>query len=271
MAILIVVPKMPPTYTFTDKPYSLTDIKLGALVANITQPSEHAHAPPRALQKEFDFTFQDEKGFNYICNLDMESPTRARLTRLLTIAKHDSKKDALHLHSKQGRVYELTQPCSLFQEFCGDVGVRNWLISCVEGGDTPYFITGLRTFTDAKLADESELEQVLSNNLKWPNSTAGKMVDGVTGTRAVDSCGDSHRSKRDEQPSDITSERIYAISARKIGFKWFSRDELEDQLFMTKNSWSFPTSRIGENASPKMNVQVVEVSLGDEAEPAATS
>jgi hypothetical protein len=116
------------------------------------------------------------------------------------------------------------------------------------------------------LVDEAELEKVLSINLEWPNSTVAEMVDGVTGARVLDSWGavSSHLGNGDEERSDITSERIYAISTRKICFKWFSQDELEDKMVMTNNRWSYHTAKIGGNISPKTNEQVVEVNLGDE-------
>lgn len=180
---------MPATYAFTDVPYNLATVKLGTLIVHIKQPNQGAHIPPRSLHKGTDFAFRDEKGFNYICNLDMKSSTRTQLTCLLTFTKRHSESDNLHLHSKEGRIYELTQPRNLFIKFCGYSGVRKWLTNCVEGGDDPYFITGLLTFTDAKLVDESELEKFLSVSSTWPASTVLKTVGGGTGATMVDSSG----------------------------------------------------------------------------------
>ncbi|KAG8425682.1 hypothetical protein J3458_002362 [Metarhizium acridum] len=151
---------MPETYALTDIPYNFDDIKLGTLIFHTKRPNQDAHIPPRSLQQETDFTFREEKGFNYIRNPDMKSSTRTQLTRLLTFTKHHSESDNLHLHSKEGRIYELTQPQNLFSEFCRSASVRKWLTNCVEGGDDPFFITGLLTFTDAKPVDEYELERV---------------------------------------------------------------------------------------------------------------
>jgi hypothetical protein len=248
---------MGPTHVFTGIPYNLDEIKLGSLIANIKQPNKDAHNPPRPLHKESDFTFRDEKGFNYICSLDMKFSIRAQLTRLLTFPKRHSMEDNLHLHSKKGRVYELTRPQNLFHEFCGDASVRRWLINCVEGGGEPYLITGLRTFTNVKLVDESELEKALSVSFKWPKSTVAEMVDGV---RVLDSWGvvSAPPSNRGEEPSDFTSERIYGISVRKICFKWFSQGELNDEMTSKSNIWSYAKAK-----RPEIE-HFVEVNLGDE-------
>jgi hypothetical protein len=142
------------------------------------------------------------------------------------------------------------------------------------GGDDPYFITGLRTFTDVKLVDESDLEKVLSISLKWPNSAVAKMVDGDKGAGVLDSSGavSSRRSNNVEERSDVTSERIYAIAVRKVRFEWFSQDELEDTTTLKNNSWSYGTAITGANKNPKANKQAVEVNLCDEGtEPGVAS
>ncbi|KID81500.1 hypothetical protein MGU_11151 [Metarhizium guizhouense ARSEF 977] len=254
---------MPATYALTDVPYNLADIKLGTLIVHIRQPNQDAHIPPRSLHKETDFTFRDEKGFNYICNLDMKSSTRTQLTRLLTFTKRHSESDNLHLHSKEGRIYELTQPRNLFSELCGYTGVRKWLTNCVEDSDDPYLITGLLTFTDAKLVDESELEKVLSVSSTWPASTVPETVAGGTGATMLDSSGvvGSLQSNHGAEKSHVIDEHIYAISVRKICFKWLSRDELKGGIILKSNRWFYDTTKGRLNKSP--DEQVVEVDLGD--------
>jgi hypothetical protein len=108
-----------------------------------------------------------------------------------------------------------------------------------DDGDDAYFVTGLRTFTDVNLVDESELEKALSVSANVPAGSVAALAGGLPGAQVLDSAvaAGSLRTMRVQENSNIPGERIYAVSARKISFRRFSRDELKDAAVSKDNLW----------------------------------
>ncbi|KAJ9634887.1 hypothetical protein H2199_008751 [Coniosporium tulheliwenetii] len=166
-------------YILANIPYTLSEVKLGSLVPNITCPNQDALVPSKQLKEGIDFSWRDQKNFSFTLDQEQSSLIRAQITRLAKLHGHSLNDQHNQLWSKEGRIYELTQPEQLFQELCKDKTIEDSILKRDAEGETLHFVVGLRTFYDATTVDEEVRDSGVMGKTNLPT---GEVASGGAAT-----------------------------------------------------------------------------------------
>jgi hypothetical protein len=257
------ISRMTVKYTLSNIPYTLDDIKLGSLVPNKARPNQDAFGPTQNLNLKIDFTWRNQKNFSFLQNLKQEGFLRLQVAKLFSFSGDGSNSTNKELWSREGRIYELTQPKKLFRQLCQSEEAKRWLIQIHDEGEDIHFVVGYRTFFDATEADETSKLSRLEGKLNVPAgelaSSGARMAIGGDSPDIEISGG--HSSKLYEGESfEIPGERIFAICFRKVLFNWFLPKDVDSVHLGKENYWVVTSVKRGDTGDGEM---MVEVDLDD--------
>lgn len=248
---------MPSRLILSNVPYTLEDVQLASLVPDILNPHQDA-LHPQALVAGSDFSWRNQQDVHVWLANTQESLLASHLTRLISLSYSRDVKKSLRLSSCEGRIYELKQPKSLFRRFCSQDNVKTWLQEGVEGGADSYFITGFRTFFNARLARLSQDNIQTSGHARTPALPGG---DALVDVADVGLTGERNQESSEHEGFMVPGERIYAICYRKIRFRWFKAHDAENAFLERTNRWIMCSRN---RAEMDVDSDVVEADLEDE-------
>ena len=205
------------------------------------RPNQDATGPPHKLCEDIDFVWRSQKNFTFFQNAQDQTTFRSLLIQLFSSSSKQSGDSVNELWSREGRVYELSQPIKLFHTMCRAKETRDWLLKTYDEGCTIHFVVGYRTLFDATKAE------------KIASGDSSSTEDGEAST------GNSSE-RHDEKAFEIPGERIFAICFRRVHFLW-SKSKDADAAYLGKdNVWIATPVRRGDGDTHA----IVEVHLSDD-------
>jgi hypothetical protein len=242
----------------TDVPFTLEDIQLGSLIPNIRTPHQDALAARTAISGK-DYTIRTHKNFKTLLNSEHALSFSAYLTKLLSIEHSPGSKVHLELSSKEGIIYEMSQPKKWFKDLCKLKEVQDWLQEGIDDGQDTFMITGFRTLRDAKLEQRGEASSQTKFQADVP---VGEVMGGVApGDVAHVGFKGSHTSKEEhEDTAEMEGERIYALCYRKVRHSWHGRKSVDNAFLQSRNIWrAFSDTRSDDEDGKFLEVDIEDI------------
>lgn len=172
--------------------------------------------------------------FNYFQHLPEHSPIVSLLKRLFSLSTARSNNSDKDLWSREGRIYELTQPRELFQHMCRAKKVRDWLMNAYDDGYSPHFVVGYHTLVDATTADSIQYVRASTDNLP---------------------------EQHEDRTFKVPGERIFATGFRQVHFRWSKPNDANEAYLAKDTVWMATPVRRGAGETDA----IVEVDLGDDS------
>lgn len=202
---------------FCSVPYKLTDIRLGTLVADPTNPLPDSLT---ALEAKEDVDYSKRGHGDFTGALDAEETLTwmAQITRLLKISKSKSESQTLNVEAREGSLYELKDPKIFFRLCCAEPKTRQWLREGLQQGDDAFFVVALRTFVDASIGGAAREEKSLQVEGDAPVGDAVKANTGVSPGDAADLKGSVSRTSvhGDQAKFSLEGERVLGLCYRRV-------------------------------------------------------
>jgi hypothetical protein len=272
-------------------PFNVSDIPLASLVPEIANPHQNALQLNRRLN-ESDLSVREVDNYQGQLFDSKHTFLRAKLTQFVSLFTSSWQADGLDLVSPKGKIYQLKQPNSVFQELCAqlqdddqttvsqDDGQR---ISAAEqkpsvqkqrlekkykAGLSEYFITGYCTFLNANMDTWDEQNDAKTGSAEVP---VGKIVNGASQGAAgklAEPLNASLEGGKEEGSSGRSSllapgERIFAVSYERVKFKLFKRGDMSAAVNNGTTQWIMINQTRGISPDDTHNAVSIELGLED--------
>ena len=230
---------MPHTLVVTNVPIPVHLIKLGTLTTNIDQPYIESHLPFEP-QADEDFCEAYQTSYHGLVKRYRNSTLKPHLTQLLGLEFVSRADDDLLLEATSGHLYQLLQPSEWFGRLRSNDATRKWMMDAHKSHQKVYFVTGLRTFVDARVTRNNKEHSKKDFKTDVPVDTiVAAATTGLPLSFGLDvgvKAGKKGGMKR-EETYETSNEHVYAIQYRKVAFKWFSKDEADSLCLDPKTYW----------------------------------
>jgi len=207
---------MPKNLVFTPIPFNLTDIPLATIVPNILTPTEDTLSVITPSPEEI--RIRDQGKFNGALESDIATSFFGQITKLFGFSRHNSENHSMTVHSNEGKEYELKSPKTIFRKLCDKEEVLDFLRDGVKNEEPSWFVTSLRTFTDAKVEIGGGSGKSWSIEGAVPAGQLAGSIGGIPTGKALDVSGGARRTNTliGDESFEVKGERVFAIEFRKI-------------------------------------------------------
>ena len=190
-----------------------SELKIGSLVCDTKRPHENAYAPD-----ELD-PFQDPLRVKVDCQKDgsstidskSEQTFFASLVALISFNRFHPKTSTFTVKYDKKQIYELEKPAKWFKVLCEQEETKEWLEDgSNETGLNIYLVTGMETYTGAKVEDTIEESRDISGGVAVPLHT--KPADDISIRTEHKSSNKTHNSY------SLEGEYIFFVQYQKVNF-----------------------------------------------------
>ena len=246
-------------YILTGIPYTLEDVKLGSLIPAPKSPSQDTFDPLTILVANKDFRSRPEENVDFDFEGEGKSSFDAGITKFLRMFGLKAKTQSVKLESRQARIHELVKPRSIFTTLIANEDCKKWLENARENGEKPHLVVGYKTYLDASKKTEFIHDTTAEVAATIPAGAIAQDPNAaLPGGSVLDSGAKANISNqaRTTNSSELKGERIFAISLRKVIFRFFS-SKVDGARLENKNCWIIPGFRGSDDDD------AVEVDLDD--------
>lgn len=240
----------------------LSAVGLGRFVISFDEPHHDFHDPlcpagpdvTEKIQIRFDSSHHSIK----------HQKGASQLTGFLSSSFSKRLKSSIRITADEAKTYYLNNAGQWFRDAVKSEETRKWIERTIDEGENIYVVVAYHTLLNARIVEQLQGQSAAGGTLAIPVSTA-LTASGVVVpfTNAVDpGFGGSLGALQNEQRQFIApGEQIYAIQYRKVRWRWFSSDKV-DNMSLAKKAWweSYDRSRYLETDIEDL----IEVELEDE-------
>jgi hypothetical protein len=221
----------------TNVPIPIANIKLGCLVPDFSQPTIDAVAPLTPSSSDLNFAHQTT--YRSLVKTYRKTALRPHLAFFGFDVSRDQDVDLI-IESTRGMLYELKAPTDWFRKLCSDTAVQTWMEKRSLDKKSIFFITGYRTFVDARISNTNKTGREIGGNVDVPvdalATAAGMGIPISMGMHAgVD--GSVKRSTKIEEAYVAPEEQVYAIQYRRVNLGWFRSHSADKATLDDKVCW----------------------------------
>lgn len=218
---------------------------LGTLISSLTSPYQELHRP-QIQPDAADIIREPQPSFRSIQHATDQRELRNQLTALLTASYGCESSEDISIESVVATSYFLENSGSFFRSICELEKTKEFLEIQIEGGRPVYLITGYHTVLDAAISHTRSRAHCVSGDVSLPVAEIASAAAGVPGlvpqplgSLTNVGAGVTVGSRvGTEMQYMAPGERIYALQARKVRFKWYSKKDV-DRAFLEKgNRWT---------------------------------
>lgn len=212
---------------FTTSPYLDEQIPLASLFTDLETPHQNNEAPGPLNLPILNVHFKSRNDSSYTLDSSNRTSTTilARLTKLVSGMYNTTEDRELDIDSVTTTVTELIKPTEFFETLCKDKNVLQWIRRNGRGMKPIYFVSGKRTFDNAKVVIGSyqSSEVTLQGALPAAEILAGGTpLPPAVGEAVNPSVAMSHEqgSSADEKYT-AEGKRVFAIGYQKVSYRSF--------------------------------------------------
>ncbi|KAI9765654.1 MAG: hypothetical protein M1840_007211 [Geoglossum simile] len=212
-------------------------VSLGRFVISLDEPHQDFHDSLRNSGPEVTERVQSQ--YNSIRHSIKHQNAASQLTGFLSSSFSKRLKMSIQITADQAKTYYLNNAGQWFRDAVKSQETREWIERTIDEGEAIYVVVAYHTLINARITAQLGGQSAAGGTLSVPVSTA-LTASGVVipFTNAVDpGLGGFHGHIEDEQRQFISpGEQIYAVQYRKVCWKWFSSNKV-DEITLAKKAW----------------------------------
>jgi hypothetical protein len=175
------------------------------------------------------------------------------LSKVFSAAFNQSTDTATAVDAAVCKTYLLKNSGDYFAKVCRSNAAREWLERAIRRRKDVFLVVGIRTLTDAEIAQRNNFSRSIKGSFDVPVSRATTMAFSAGATMMIPSKIPSDAkvelSQRNQYKTTAgfiaPGEQIYAIQYRKIELSWFSRRNLDKASLEDGNRWKVYVGKRG--------------------------
>lgn len=252
---------MPKSILLTQFFLPLSAVSLGRFVISLDHPHQDFHNPTGDIDPNVTEKVQTQyESFHHSIK---HQNIASQLTTFLSSSFAKRLKASVRITADQARTYYLNNAGQWFRDAVKSQETREWIERTIDEGEDIYVVVAYHTLMNARILEQSGGQSSAGGNLAIPVSTALTASGVVIPFNIADPGLSGFRDRiEDEQRRFIApGEQIYAVQYRKVRWKWFSSNKVNEMTLGTKTCWErYDGSR---NLQDEVE-HILEVELEDE-------
>jgi len=223
----------------TKVPIPIANVQLGSLVPDFSQPTIDAMPIPPLLPSPSDLNLAHQTTYKSLVKTYRKTALRPHLAFFGFDVSRDQDLELI-IESTKGMLYELKSPTAWFSKLCADASVQTWMEKRSMDRKSIFFITGYRTFTDARITNTHKRGGEVGGNIDVPaDAIAAAAGTGIPISTGMDVGidGSVKRSTKTEEGYVAPGEQIYAIQYRRVNLSWFQASSIDKARLDDKVYW----------------------------------
>jgi len=228
---------MPNTLVLVNVPIPIASIRLGSLVPSFSAPTLDAIAPLAPTSD--DLNIAPQTTYRSLVKVYGKTALRPHLAFFGFEVSRDQDVDVI-IEATKGMLYELKAPTAWFRRLCANEEAQKWIEKRSMDHKSIFFITGYRTFADARVGIDWKKGSKMGGDADVPldaiATTAGAGIPVSVGIdvgleRKVE------KLRRIEEGYTAPGERIYAVQYRRVKVSWFGSRKVDQATLDEKIFW----------------------------------
>ena len=251
------LPTMIPKLIVQVFPLPLESVKIGSLITDPLHPHEDIQDGLTSLNLEKDCSASRTNSRFESTNDNSNTNIVVKLLSLLFGLLGYSATSSQTIVADNTCTYELNNPTSRFKDLTSQEGVRCWIQTQVEEGQTIYLITGIQTTLNQRVeaSKNSKLSSAGSASLDSNTVPIDKTLNACDSNLYAQA---SHSGSKDTELSlSMEGERVIAVRIRKVDLNEAKEPTLDHR---NRNIWKM----LGDNRAETSTDQLVEAVLQEE-------
>lgn len=255
---------MPDTNVILDHLLPADAVQLGNLITSVKYP-EHDFCPADQHPANAEITSTQVLDFTYSAEKLKDTGFHAALTILLSGSQNRKEENRINISSTTCVTRQLCDSSAFFETLCQSRRARAWLERAIRKRQTVYFVTGVKTVTDAKVGSEKTKGGDVSADVTLPialiaSSGAGVPLSFDGGALNAGTGVTSSRSTSEVTSFTAPGEKIFAIQCRKIRFSFLSSRDADNAALADGAQWSI---FLGERGKSEVDEETVNAALSE--------
>lgn len=215
----------------------LSAVSLGRFVISIDHPHQDFHNP--MINASPDFTEKVQTQYESLHHSAKHQNVASQLTTFLSSSFAKRLKASIRITADQARTYYLNNAGQWFRDAVKSQETHEWIERTIDEGEDIYVVVAYHTLVNARILEQLGGQSSAGGNLAIPVSTALTASGVVVPFSVADPGLSGFRSRiEDEQRQFIApGEQIYAVQYRKVRWRWFSSNKVDNITLGTKAWW----------------------------------
>jgi hypothetical protein len=236
-------------------------VSLGRFVINLDEPHQDFHDPTNNTSPNS--TEKVQTRYESLHHSAKHQNIASQLTTFLSSAFAKRLKASVRITADQAKTYYLNNAGQWFRDAVKSQETREWIERTIDEGEDIYVVVAYHTLVNARIQEQLGGQSSAGGRLEVPVSTALTASGVIVPFNMADPGLSGSRGRvEDEQRQFIApGEQIYAVQYRKVRWRWFSSNKVDEMTLATKAWWEKydgPRNLQGEVEN------MVEVELEDE-------
>jgi hypothetical protein len=238
----------------TSTPIPIENVPLGSLIPDFLHPVLDAVPVPPVKPTSADLHTSVQTTYKSLVKNYRKTALKPHLAVLGFDISRDQDVDVI-INSTKGMLYELKAPTTWFRQLCANTEIQEWIQKRAKARKAMYFITGYRTFHDARVTNKEKHGQELGGNIDIPlDAIASAAAAGIPLSVGMDASleGKFERSRQVEEGYTAPGEQIYAIQYRRVAVGWFKSRSADQASLNDKICWKDVITNRGKESEEDM-------------------